>query len=88
MAANVTHDKQQVHELVERLAPSQLSAIRGVLEAMLDPIARSIANATVEGEEINSETAAELDRAKASIDGGEGIPHEDILREFGVTPRR
>jgi hypothetical protein len=88
MAANVIPDKQQVHELVERLAPSQLSAIRGVLEAMLDPIARSIANAPIEAEEITPQTATELDRAKASIDGGKGIPHEDILREFGVTPRR
>jgi hypothetical protein len=48
LAANVTQEKQQVHELVDRLAPSQLTAIRGVLEVMLDPIAGSIANAPVE----------------------------------------
>ena len=85
MAANVIPDKQQVHELVERLAPSQLSAIRGILEAMLDPIARSIVNAPIEAEEITPETAAELDHA--SIERGEGISHDDILREFGVMPR-
>jgi hypothetical protein len=72
---------------VDRLAPSQLTAIRGVLEVMLDPIARSIANAPVEQEEITPEMASELDRAKASLERGEGISHEDILREFGVTPR-
>jgi hypothetical protein len=48
---------------VDRLAPSQLTAIRGVLEVMLDPIARSIANAPVEQEEITPEMASELDRA-------------------------
>jgi hypothetical protein len=38
----------------------------------------------VEEEEITSETAAALDRARASLARGEGIPHEDILREFGL----
>jgi hypothetical protein len=87
MATNVIQDKQQVHELLERLAPSQLHAVRGLLEAMLDPVARSIAHAPLEDEEITPEMAAELDRARASIERGEGIPHDEILREFGLTPR-
>ena len=73
--------------MVERLAPSQLTAVRGLLEVLLDPLARSLANASVEDEEITPEMAAALDRARASIEQGEGIPHEDILREFGLTPR-
>jgi len=73
--------------MVERLAPSQLTAVRGLLEALLDPLARSLANTPVEDEEITPEMAAALDRARASIERGEGIPHEDILREFGLTPR-
>jgi len=54
---------------------------------LLDPVAPSFANAPVEDEEITPEMAAVLDRARASIERGEGIPHEDILREFGLTPR-
>ena len=87
MSAGLSQEKQQVHEMVERLAPSQLTAVRGLLEALLDPVARSLANAPVEEEEITPEMAAALDRARASIERGEGIPHEDILREFGLTPR-
>jgi hypothetical protein len=34
-------------------------------------------------EEITPETAAALERARASLARGEGIPHEDIQREFG-----
>jgi hypothetical protein len=30
------------------------------------------------------ETAAVLDRARVSLHRGEGIPHEEILREFGL----
>ena len=51
---------------------------------MVDPIARSLANAPVEDEPISAEEAAALDAAHASIQRGEGIPHEEILREFGL----
>jgi hypothetical protein len=84
---SMTHDtgneKKQAHELIERLPPAQLSAVVGLLEAMLNPAA--LANAPVEDEEITPETAAALDRARESLARGEGIPHEEILREFGLS---
>jgi hypothetical protein len=52
---------------------------------MVEPLSQSLALAPVEGEEITPETAAALDRARASLARGEGIPHEDILREFGLS---
>jgi hypothetical protein len=75
--------KEHAYELIDRLPPTQLSAIVGLLEAMLDPA--SLTNAPVEEEEITPETAAALDRARASLARGEGIPHEEILREFGLN---
>jgi hypothetical protein len=36
-----------------------------------------------EEEEITLETAAALHHARASLARGEGIPHDEILREFG-----
>ncbi len=79
--------KQHAHELLDRLDSSQLAAVTHLLEVMVDPVARSIANAAVETEEITPEMAAALDRARASIERGEEIPHEEIRREFGLTPR-
>jgi hypothetical protein len=76
--------KEQAHALIDRLPPAQLSAVVVVLEAMLDPVSLAIANAAVEEEEITAETAAALERARASLARGEGIPHEEILREFGL----
>jgi len=32
-------------------------------------------------------TPAALDSARAAIQRGEGIPHEEILREFGLASR-
>lgn len=40
---------------------------------------------SAEEAEITPETAEALDRARASLARGEGIPHEEILREFGLT---
>jgi len=79
--------KEHAHELIEQLAPSQLSAVVGLLEVMIDPLSRSIADSPIEDEEINAQTAAELDAAHASISRGEGVSHEEILRKFGVKPR-
>jgi hypothetical protein len=42
------------------------------------------ANAPVESEPISDDEAAELDEAHQSIAHGEGVPHEDIRREFGL----
>jgi hypothetical protein len=75
--------KKHAHELIDRLPPAQLSAVVGLLEAMLDPV--SLAAALVEDEEITPETAAALDRARASLARSEGIPHEEIRREFGLN---
>jgi hypothetical protein len=40
-----SNEKQQAHDLIERLAPSQISAVLHLLEVMTDPVARSLANA-------------------------------------------
>jgi hypothetical protein len=77
-------DKQHAHQLLEQLDPSQLAAVVQLLEVMTDPLARSFANAPVDGEPVTAEEAAALDEAHASIGRGEGIPHEEILREFGL----
>jgi hypothetical protein len=83
----VSTNRQHVEQLIGQLAPDQLEAVAHLLEVMIDPVSRSIANAPFEDEEINSETAAELDAAHASVERGEGVSHEEIMRQFGLTPR-
>jgi hypothetical protein len=84
MGTDVTQERQQAHALLDMLPQEKLTAVRSLLEVMVEPLSRSLASAPVEGEEITPETAAALDRARASLARGEGIPHEDILREFGL----
>ena len=76
--------REHVHTLVDQLDPGQLAAVGQLLEVMTDPIAKSLANAPIESERISDDEAAALDEAHAAIERGEGIPHEEILREFGM----
>jgi len=47
-------------------------------------VARSLASAAVEEEDVTPETAAAIDRARAELRRGEGVPHDGILLEFGL----
>jgi hypothetical protein len=55
MALDFIQERQQAHAYLDRLPPEQLSAGRGLLETMLDPVSRALANAPVEDEEISDE---------------------------------
>ena len=78
--------KEKAHELIERMAPSQVSAVVGLLETLLDPVSRAIANAPVDDEPESEEERQAVAASKAWMaqHPGEGIPHEDILAEFGL----
>lgn len=81
---NLDQERRQAHALLDALPAEKLSAIRSLLEVMVEPLARSLALARVEEEGLTPDTAAALDRARASLARGEGIPHDEILREFGL----
>src|SRR4051794_40181440 len=79
------NEKQHAHELIERLAPGQISAVVRLLEVIADPVARSLANAPVDDEPVTEAEAREIAAARASLDLGKCIPHEELLAEFGLT---
>jgi hypothetical protein len=84
MEPDLTQERRQVHALIDILPAEKLNAVRSLLDVMVEPLARSLALAPVEEEELTPETAAALERARASLASGEGISHEEILREFGL----
>ena len=84
MALDFNQERQQAHALLDMLPAGKLNAVRSLLEVMVEPLTRSLALAPVEEEEITPDTAAALERARASLARGEGIPHEEVLREFGL----
>jgi hypothetical protein len=85
MTGDLTHEKQQLRELVEKLAPSQVYAVRGLLQVMLDPVSRAVANAPVDDEPLTAEEAHALNEARDWLKHNEPIPHEQVLAELGIT---
>ncbi len=71
---SISATKEHAHKLIDRLPPAQLAAVASLLEAMLEPLSQVVAGTPIEEEKITAETAADLDRARASIERGEGIP--------------
>ncbi|MGD0498290.1 MAG: hypothetical protein ABSC23_07630 [Bryobacteraceae bacterium] len=82
MEPDLTQERRETHALIDMLPPEKLNAVKTPLEVMVEPLSRSLALAPVEEEEITPDAAASLDRARASLARGEGIPHEEVLREF------
>jgi hypothetical protein len=85
MEPDRTQERQQAHALLDMLPDEKLAAVRSLLEVMIEPLSHSLTSVPEEQEEITSETAAAIDRGRASLARGEGIPHEQILREFGLN---
>lgn len=84
MRADSKQERERAHALLDLLPEEKLTAIRGLLEVMVGPLSRSLASAPVEEEEVAPSVVASLDRSRASLALGEGVPHDDILREFGL----
>ena len=78
-------DKQHAHKLIEQLAPGQVPVVIGMLERLLDPVSRAIANAPVDDEPESEDEHEAVAKSKAWFNqhGGQGIPHEEVLAEFG-----
>lgn len=85
MATDLIHEKEQVHQLIARLAPSQLAALRSLLEVMLDPVSRAIADAPIDDEPESEEERQAVAEAKKWLKNNPGIPFEEVLADFGLS---
>ena len=87
MASAAANPRQQAHELIDRMAPSQVFAVVGLLQTMLDPVSRAIGNAPIDDEPETEEERKAVAASKAWMaeHPGQGIPHEEVLAELGLS---
>jgi hypothetical protein len=78
--------RQHLHELIDRLPPTRLTAVAALLEAILDPVSHAVANAPVDDEPVTGEDRRRFREGQAwfAQRGGKGIPMEDVLADFGL----
>ena len=77
------NEKQQAHQLLDQLDAGQFAAVLHLLQVMIDPVARAIADAPVDEEPLTTEEIKALDESREWLERNEGIPHEQVLAEFG-----
>jgi hypothetical protein len=82
---SLTTEQEQLLALASRVPEEQIPTAKKMLEALIvDPLWLALATASPDDEELTPEVIASIEEARASIARGEGIPHEEILREFGL----
>jgi hypothetical protein len=86
MATATINAKQEAHELIDRMAPEQVSAVVGLLKVMVDPEAQRLAAIPYEDEPISEEEERAVAAAKEWLNTHEPIPNEIVLAEYGLTP--
>ena len=85
MAGDFDNGKQQLHQLIDQLPTEQVTAaLRYIHYLCADPVLLSLLNAPPDDEPYTEEQRERDSRAEASIASGDGISHEEVLREFGL----
>jgi hypothetical protein len=85
MIQAATNPKQHAYELIDRMSTGQVSAVVGLLEAMLDPVSIALANAPYDDEPVSDEEARDIAESRAAYARGEAVSHDEVLAEFGLT---
>ena len=85
MTTDPAQERQQANAYLDFLPPEQLSAVRILLETMLDPVSRALANAPIEDEIISEEEGLAVAQAREWLKDNRPISHEVVLAEFGLN---
>ena len=85
MEANLNQERQQAHALLDMLPAEKLNAVRSLLEVMVDPVSRALANAPLEDEEISEEEERAVAESREWLKHNPGIPFEQVVAELGFT---
>ena len=81
------NEKQHAHELIDRMPMAQVSAIVQMIEAMLDPVSRAIANAPIDDEPESEAEHRAVAASKAWLEKhpGQGVSLEDLSTDLGIS---
>jgi ethanolamine utilization microcompartment shell protein EutL len=85
METNSNQERQQAHALLDMLPAEKLNAVRSLLEVMVDPVSRALANAPVDDEPTTEDEERAVAEAREWLKNNPGIPFEQVVTEIGLT---
>jgi len=77
--------RRHAHELIDRMPETQLSAVVGLLETIVDPVAAALRNAPVDDEPVTEEEELAVAKSREWLKHNPGIPIERVVAELGFT---
>jgi hypothetical protein len=78
--------RRTLHDLVDRIPEEELSAAQRFLEYLaVSPAYRAALSAPPDDEPVSDGDAAAIARALEEIRTGKVVPHDEVLREFGLS---
>jgi len=85
MTTDVNADIEHARQLLEHLAPDQVAAVVHLMEVMLDPVSRALANAPVDDEPVTKDEEQAVTEAREWLKRNPGIPFDQVVAELGFT---
>jgi hypothetical protein len=82
----MTDARQNAHRLIDRLPETQLSALVGLLETIVDPVAAALRDAPLDDEPETDQERQAATEARLWLDRnrGRGVPHAEAMRRLGL----
>ena len=78
--------REELRTLVDHISESDVPTARKLLRALVDPVELALLNAPPDDESLSEHERAATDEAShRERRGAPLIPHEDVLREFGLS---
>jgi thymidine phosphorylase len=78
-------NREALHELVDRLPEPEILAAQRYLEYLAaSPAYRAALSAPKDDEVVTDGDALAIEKARAELGAGRVVPHDEILREFGL----
>jgi hypothetical protein len=81
--SRVTDARQNAHNLIDRLSEAQLSALVGLLETIVDPVATALHTAPTDDEPETEGERQAVARSKEWFRHNAGTPFEQVANSLG-----
>lgn len=81
----MTDPRQHAHHLIDRMPETQLSALVGLLETIVDPVAAALRNAPLDDEPFTEDDRLAVAEADEWLKQHDPIPLEAVLADFGLN---